>query len=69
MVDFLTAAPEDKISHFLNYFNNYNPALQFTIETENNIKVVLLLGTIGINDTDNKIILNWYMKPTNSITN
>lgn len=62
--DIVCMIPSGKENEILSVFNNYNPHLQFTIETETNNSVPFLdTKLIRLN---NKIILDWYIKPTSS---
>lgn len=62
--DYLLAVPKNKTQHVLETFNNYNNHIKFTIELENSAKGVPFLDTLIIRDTNNKIITNWYTKPS-----
>lgn len=53
--DLILAVPKDEL---LNTSNSYNNKIQFTLEKETNSSV--------INNTDNKILIGWYVKPSSS---
>lgn len=60
--DLLLALPMDQIQTTLDIFNNYNPHLQFTFETENNNKLPFL-DTIITRHIDQSLSTSWYCKP------
>ncbi|XP_011861985.1 PREDICTED: uncharacterized protein LOC105558734 [Vollenhovia emeryi] len=61
--DILTVLPKTKIDFVLSIFNNYHPRLRFTFETESHNSIPFLDVTL-IKDDNNKILTNWYQKPT-----
>jgi len=63
--DLITAVPSDKTNEILQVFNSYNRHIQFTIEHETNMSVPFL-DTKLVRNEKNQIILDWYVKPTNS---
>lgn len=64
--DILLAVPNNYIDSILIIFNAYDKNLEFTIETEDNFNSVPFLDTKVIRDYNNKIIFNWYVKPSNA---
>lgn len=64
--DLICAVPNDKKHIILNIFNSYNKDIQFTMEEEKQNKIPFL-DTHVIRDTaNNKLLLDWYIKPTSS---
>lgn len=63
--DIICSIPNNYIQETLNIFNNYNRHIQFTIEEETNNSVPFL-DTKLIRLPDNKIMIDWYIKPTSS---
>lgn len=63
--DMVTAVPDDQMHNTLNIFNSINEHLQFTLESETN-KSVPFLDTLVTRAEDNRIVLDWYQKPTAS---
>lgn len=63
--DIISSVPRDMIDTTLVTFNSYNNNLQCTIEAEDNCSVQFL-NTKVIHTTDNRILLDWYQKPTSS---
>lgn len=63
--DLICAIPNDKITELISIFNNYDPNIQFTIETEHDQSVPFLDTLVRRND-QNKIQLDWYSKPSSS---
>jgi hypothetical protein len=63
--DICCAVPADKIEYTKEVFNSFNNHLQFTVEQETNFSVPFL-DTKLIRTPENKIILDWYQKPTSS---
>lgn len=63
--DLITSVPSNMIQHTLNIFNAHNTHIQFTLEQETS-QGVPFLDTRVIRTANNKIILNWYQKPTAS---
>lgn len=64
--DIVCAVPEDKVDEILTTFNGFNPHLQFTVEREFDFGVPFLDTRVIRDPTTNKIILDWYRKPTAS---
>lgn len=62
--DILTFLPKNKVDTTLAIFNNYHLRMKFTLEVENN-GTINFLDTMVIRD-NNKLITNWYQKPTYS---
>ena len=62
--DIITCIPKNKTNEIINTFNTYNQRLQFTYETEKDESINFL--DILLIKHNNKIITNWYMKPTSS---
>lgn len=62
--DIICSIPEDKINLVLDIFNSYHPNLKFTVETEQNFSIPFL--DINVIRENNKIITDWYKKPTSS---
>lgn len=62
--DIITSVPAHQINTSLEIFNSLNQNIQFTMEEENNNSVPFL-DTLLIR-SNNKIILDWYQKPTAS---
>ena len=60
--DVITCIPASKLNVMLNIFNTYHPRLQFTYEVENNKTINFL--DVQLLRKNNKIIYNWYRKPT-----
>lgn len=66
--DCLLIAKREGLQLYLDEFNNYNENLKFTNELENNKKQTYLdLLIILIILENDKIITNWYIKPTASV--
>ncbi|XP_060537265.1 uncharacterized protein LOC132708734 [Cylas formicarius] len=63
--DIITSIPESCVRETLTVFNSYDAHIQFTVEEEID-KSVPFLDTKVIRNNDNKIILDWYIKPTSS---
>ena len=63
--DIFTIVPTEYIQEIKNIFNNYNQYLQFTTEMEKDSRLSFL-ETIVIRTDNNRIITNWYRKPTYS---
>lgn len=63
--DIICAIPSDQHETILNTFNSFHMRIQFTIEREQN-RSVPFLDTKLIRNDNNQIILDWYVKPTNS---
>lgn len=61
--DIFTMIPNKLINYTLEIFNNYNVNLQFTSEIESENKISFLDLNI-IRENDNKVITDWYRKPT-----
>ena len=57
-----TLIPSNKITEILDIFNSYHPRLKFTHEVENEQKIPFL--DLSIIRENNKLITNWYHKPT-----
>ena len=64
--DIICAVPYDKVNEILTIFNGFNPSLQFTVETEVDFGVPFLDTRVIRDPVSNKIVLDWYMKPTAS---
>ncbi|XP_011861774.1 PREDICTED: uncharacterized protein LOC105558604 [Vollenhovia emeryi] len=60
--DIFLVLPEDRLQEVLNTFNSYHPRLQFTSEIENNKTLNFL--NVSVLRENNKMITNWYRKPT-----
>ena len=60
--DILTIIPENKVLTMLNIFNSHNEKIQFTCEIEENNYINFL--DLTLYKENNKIITNWYKKPT-----
>ncbi|KAK5645107.1 hypothetical protein RI129_006407 [Pyrocoelia pectoralis] len=63
--DIICGLPQDKIDYTLKTFNSIHNKLQFTVELEEN-QGVPFLDTKIIRNKENKLIIDWYTKPTNS---
>lgn len=63
--DIITSIPAGQEDHTLDIFNSVNTHIKFTMERENNCSVPFL-DTLLLRSMDNKLILNWYQKPTSS---
>ncbi|XP_044760271.1 uncharacterized protein LOC123317727 [Coccinella septempunctata] len=63
--DIICSVPEDKVTYLLNKFNSQHNRIQFTLEEETN-RSVPFLDTRVIRASDNKLILDWYQKPSAS---
>ena len=63
--DIITSIPENEKENILKFFNEFNEYIQFTIEVEVNKSIAFLDTIITRNDT-NRVIINWYTKPTYS---
>lgn len=61
----MCSVPRDKVEIILGAFNSYDPHIQFTVEKETE-RSVPFLDTKLIRTDNNKIILDWYIKPTAS---
>lgn len=61
--DIALAAPESDLTTLVEVFNSYHPRLQFTIELGGHSLNFLDVSLIK---SDNRIITNWYRKPTAS---
>lgn len=62
--DTLICVKKEDIDIVLSVFNNHNPSLKFTSESENNNSINFL--DLTLTKVNNKIITNWYIKPSNS---
>lgn len=60
--DIITCIPRSKVQNMLDTFNSFHPRLQFTSELEKD-RSISFLDVLLIRD-NNKIISNWYRKPT-----
>lgn len=60
--DIIMCIPKDKIEETLKIFNRYNPKLQFTCEVEHNDQLNFL--DVSIIKKDQKLIFDWYQKPS-----
>ncbi|XP_074031358.1 uncharacterized protein [Leptinotarsa decemlineata] len=56
--DIIVSLPHDDINEILDTLNSYDPYIQFTIETEDNLQSVPLLDTKFIRTTDNKVLID-----------
>lgn len=65
MYDITCSVPSDCTQIILDHVNTFNRNIQFTIEHENDCSVPFL-DTRVIRTQENKIILDWYQKPTAS---
>lgn len=63
--DNIIAVPDSMKHYVLETFNNFNPKIQFTAEYENNNSLPFL-DVLLIRTDSQKIITNWYEKPTSS---
>lgn len=66
---FLTAVLENMTEVVLQAFNNlpsHHLGLKFTNERENPYRGVPFLDSMAMRDLDNKVIFDWYRKPTKS---
>lgn len=61
--DIITAVPKNKITEIVETFNKYHNGIQFTSEVENNGAINFLDLTI-IRTAENKLLTNWYHKPS-----
>lgn len=64
MDDSVTAVPKDKVHIMLNKLNSINKNLEFTFEVQKDNKIPFL--DLLLIQTNNKIIINLYKKPTSS---
>lgn len=64
MDDIITAIPADQIQQSLNIMNQFNPKIQFTVETENNNSVPFL--DILVIRENNRLLSDWYRKSMSS---
>lgn len=60
--DIFMILPRDKLLSVVDVFNSYHPRLKFTYETELNNSLNFLNTTVC--KDNNKLITNWYRKPT-----
>lgn len=60
--DVFAIVPRTKIEKILTVFNNYHQRLKFTYEIEINSSISFLNATVI--RSDNRLITNWYRKPT-----
>ena len=60
--DIITCVPSDKSDSILHIFNNFHSKMKFTIEIEDDTGISFLDTKIKIENQ--KIITNWYRKPT-----
>jgi Reverse transcriptase (RNA-dependent DNA polymerase) len=63
--DIICAIPANFTDDILQFFNAYNPHIQFTIELERDRKIPFL-DTLLIRRDDKTVILDWHIKPTSS---
>ncbi|XP_044751677.1 uncharacterized protein LOC123311673 [Coccinella septempunctata] len=63
--DLLCAVPKDQVAYTLERFNEQHQSIQFTLEEETNGGVPFL-DTMVMRTPENRIILDWYRKPTSS---
>ncbi|XP_071051221.1 putative autophagy-related protein 11 isoform X2 [Onthophagus taurus] len=64
--DLLIILPKNQYKQLLVKFNEYNPRLQFTVETLHNEQIAYLDMNITINKEHNKIYTSWYKKDISS---
>jgi len=60
--DILMVAPRKNLDLIVRTFNSYSPRLKFTLEIEKNRSINFLDTSITV--VDDKLICNWYQKPT-----
>lgn len=63
--DIVCSIPENRVDEILQVFNSYDSNIQFTVEVEKD-RSVPFLDTKLIRSSENRIILDWYIKPTSS---
>ncbi|XP_044745148.1 uncharacterized protein LOC123307011 [Coccinella septempunctata] len=63
--DSITAVPEEEFDTILDYFNAFNPKLQFTMETERDNKLAFLDVEVHRKECGT-LLTNWFTKPTSS---
>lgn len=63
--DVITAIPKDRINETLDILNSFHPKIQFTMECEKKRRINFLDMTL-IRTKEQKIITDWYSKPTSS---
>lgn len=63
--DIICSVPEDKVSYILDRFNSQHHGIQFTMEEETN-RSIPFLDTRVIRTSENRLILDWYQKPSSS---
>ncbi|GAB1867929.1 Reverse transcriptase domain-containing protein [Camponotus japonicus] len=63
--DVFAIVPRTKIDEILTTFNNYHQRLKFSYEIEVNSSISFLNATVT--RFDNRLITNWYRKPTWSL--
>lgn len=61
--DIFLVIPKDTETELLKVFNSFHEKLKFTIEIENNNKIAFL-DTEIIRTSENKLLIDWYHKPT-----
>jgi predicted GIY-YIG superfamily endonuclease len=61
--DVICALPENKIEEFNERLNSYHRRLQFTVEIERESQIAFL-DTLLVRESNGKISMNWYHKPT-----
>lgn len=64
--DLVLTVPSNDLDELLKTFNSYNPHIQYIIETETE-KSVSFLDTLPIRSNYNKILIDWYVKPSASV--
>ncbi|XP_050515045.1 uncharacterized protein LOC126890234 [Diabrotica virgifera virgifera] len=64
--DIILALPKAMINELLYIFNDFDPHIQFTVETEDKHQSVPFLDTKLIRSNNNVIITDWYRKPISS---
>ena len=60
--DTITALPEDNVTHFHSHLNSVNPHIKFTVETESDNCLDILLT----HESDGNITTSVYRKPTHT---
>lgn len=61
--DIFTVLPRNRIDEVIGVFNDYHPRLQFTYELERD-DALPFLDTEVMRGENNKLVTNWYRKPT-----
>ena len=63
--DIFAVVKKSRLQETLQMLNSYHKDVKFTLETEKDGKLPYL-DTLAIRDNNNKIILDWYQKPSSS---